>query len=226
MLEAVSVRSGKVVASRRFDRPLQGGPGELLLASYAEAADGVGQIEISVPGLESEGGATMIIDQIGRWKLIRLSGLLATALVAYSGNVAVARADGDPGSTAPCTLMCAMIVCPLQGFHGAWAPEQGDNPNGSSDPNGPHDGICYEFTCTAAHPCSPGGEPLMDQADKVEAAIDSGDAIGLQRLVSRSKSLFVDTKRGAVQVLDCGGMPAAHFPLPEQLLTQLLAHHQ
>ena len=51
ILEAVSIKSGLVVASRRFDRPLQGGPTAFLLSSYSQTSSGAGEIEVSTSRL-------------------------------------------------------------------------------------------------------------------------------------------------------------------------------
>lgn len=51
VLEVIAIRTGQVVASRRFDRPLQGRSGTFLLSSIERLANGVSQIDVSQPQL-------------------------------------------------------------------------------------------------------------------------------------------------------------------------------
>ena len=152
---------------------------------------------------------------------LRICVVVMAAFVVSGGSLT--RVTARSVSFEPCTLMCAQAVCPLQGFHMAWTPQSGENPNGSEG-GGAHPGICYDITCISAHPCSPGGEPLMSQT---ESAIDSGDIETLLRLVSENPDLLVPNReRAAIQIRDCHGALSAHFPLSAEVVNQIVGSHR
>lgn len=158
----------------------------------------------------------MTLNQKVHWTL-RVSSVAVAALVVNYGSAVGLTATGRSLPPAPCTLMCAMGGSCPSGFHRAWDPEFGDTPNGSSDPNGTHE-ECFNLTCSETHHCQV-AEPLVDQ---VASAIDGGNIVALQRLLSGNISLVINRERGAFQVSGCGGDVVANLPASAELIDQVL----
>lgn len=152
---------------------------------------------------------------------LKLGGVAIAVLAIGHGGTRAESSAATASKAAPCTIMCVMGAgfC-LSGFHVAYTPSGGDNPNGSSSPNGTHV-ECYNLTCTSTHDCE-GIEEALLLADRVETAIDGANTASIHQLLSANTSVSINRERNAVQVTGCGGAIAANVAVPGWLMDEIL----